>query len=86
MDAENDELLFCRFCLRQSQSSFPIFMDADPGLAMDVMRCLQIRVRIFSILLDVGTGIRMHALYREERDRVETANLTMEYRLLYSIR
>ncbi|VVC30212.1 Hypothetical protein CINCED_3A019429 [Cinara cedri] len=44
MDYESDELLFCRFCLRQSQSSFPIFMASDPDLAKDVMNCLQVKI------------------------------------------
>lgn len=46
MDTEVDDMLFCRFCLRQSQSLFPIFMASDPDLAKDVMNCLQIKVRI----------------------------------------
>ncbi|KAF0761637.1 Uncharacterized protein FWK35_00006312 [Aphis craccivora] len=44
MDTENDDMLFCRFCLRQTQSSFPIFMASDPDLAKDVMNCLQIKI------------------------------------------
>lgn len=50
MDTENDELLFCRFCLRHSQSSFPIFMASDPDLAKDVMNCLQIKVRLVDVV------------------------------------
>lgn len=53
MDTEYDDDPFCRFCLRQSQSSFPIFMDADPDLAKDVMTCLQIKV-YYTIRLILG--------------------------------
>lgn len=49
MDTDNDDLLFCRFCLRQTQSSFPIFMASDPDLARDVMNCLQIKITKESI-------------------------------------
>ncbi|KAL5242029.1 hypothetical protein ACI65C_009439 [Semiaphis heraclei] len=49
MDTDNDDLLFCRFCLRATQSSFPIFMASDPDLARDVMNCLQIKITKDSI-------------------------------------
>ncbi|XP_050442350.1 zinc finger protein 271-like [Adelges cooleyi] len=49
MEIENDELQFCRFCLRHSQSSFPIFMPSDPDLAKDIMNCLQIKLSSDSI-------------------------------------